>query len=532
MPQGGKRNVSDLTKLQTGGKKELGVIQYQARQVTPARVNPVYLLAAQRLKAKRDSMPPRSDPVAWMEQNYYIPETRAPIQFEAYQARALREALALDKNGLFKYSTIIWSEPKKSGKTSVAAAIVDWVMSEMPYASAKIVANDLEQADSRAAKMLRTNFKLHPREGVEVLQSRNLIRYPNGSEVQSIAIDPSGEAGANDNIISFDELWGAHEKAKETMWTEMTVSPLKFGKGFRLVTSYAGHLGESNLLFSLYQQGVDEHAQFPGVGVRFDWCDEFDPPLECYHNDAARLFCLWNTVPRLPWQTPDYYASEATILATGEFNRIHRNQWSAAVEQFVPIEWWDACYDAQMPPPAEDELFIVALDAAVSHDCFGIVGVSRRGDDVYLRFSRAWSPPKGGTISFTNLADADDIEYPEGQLRQLYRDHKTLEFPYDPTHLSEMPKRLMRDGYGFYRPFNQGKDRLIADKAFHDLIAGRKIHHDGDPFMRAHIQNANKETHDSKTLRIVKRAANLHIDLCVAASMACARVLHYNLGGE
>lgn len=520
--------------MQSNGRLVLADIMRAARE--PAQViNPILYQAAQRVRARRDTLLPTIDPVEWIEHEFYIPETRQPMKLAKYQARALREALSKDERGLFKYSTVIWADIKKSAKTSIAAAVVDYMLANMPFASAKFVANDLDQADSRAAKMLRTNFKLHPRADMLVVPSRNLIRYPNESEVLSIPIDPSGEAGGNDNIIAFDELWGAHEKAKQTMWTEMTLSPTKFGKSLRWVSSYAGHQGESELLWSLYQQGVDSEAQFPGAGHKFGWCDEFDPPLECYYNDAARLFCLWNTVPRLAWQTPEYYAQESATLTTSEFSRVHRNQWATAQEQFVPIEWWDACADESLNNLTWwlNEAHIVALDAAVSRDCFGIVGVARNRkfrDHVDVRFMKLWTPPKGGTIDFVNQQDPTDAQYPEGYLRKNYKRFNIIEHAYDPMHLSEMPKRLMRAGYGFYRVFPQNRERLVADKLLYDLIRDRRIHHNGKlTELRTHIQNANVETHDEKHLRIVKRAASLHIDLAVALSMACARALHYNL---
>lgn len=376
--------------------------------VATAVPNPILQVAIQRVKARRESMLPEVDPVEWIESQFFIPETRSPMTLAPYQARALREALSRDERGLFKYSTILWSDIKKSAKTSIAAGIADYLLANMSFSSAKFVANDLKQADSRVGKMIATNFRIHPRPGVKVTPSGYKVEYPNGSVCESVPIDPTGEAGGNDNIVEFDELWGAHEKAKETMWTEMTLSPTKFGKSFRLITSYAGHLGESELLWNLYLQGVDAEAQFPGQGKRFDWCDEFDPPLECYHNDAARLFCLWNTVPRLSWQTAEYYAEQASaITIASEYERIHRNRWASSIQTFVPIEWWDAC-KVDTLPPLNDNYLIAGVDGAVSFDSFGIVLVSRHGDKLAVRYVRKWDPPKGGKIQFVNEKEPSD----------------------------------------------------------------------------------------------------------------------------
>jgi phage terminase large subunit-like protein len=73
-------------------------------------------------------------------------------------------------------------------------------------------------------------------------------------------------------------------------------------------------------------------------------------------------------------------------------------------------------------------------------------------------------------------------------------------------------------------PFPQGAARLEADKGLLDLIEQRRIAHDGDATLRAHLDNANrKQDADGRRLRIVKRRQSQKIDLAVALSMACAR---------
>ena len=166
----------------------------------------------------------------------------------------------------------------------------------------------------------------------------------------------------------------------------------------------------------------------------------------------------------------------------------------------------------------------------ISAAVVGIIAVSRHGDKGAVRYIAEWKPPRGGKIQFVNLEDADDIDYPEGVCRFLHRNYNVLEFAYDQTHLAEMTGRLQKGGFGFYKVFSQGRDRLVSDKMLYDLIARKGIMHNGDPRLRAHIQNANAEIKGDKTIRIVKRAPSLHIDLAVALSMSCQRALHYRIG--
>src|SRR5512143_1363717 len=71
-----------------------------------------------------------SDLVEWIEREFFIPESRhdpvlhGRIGLQDYQRDALREALSRDENGNFKYSIIVWSDIKKSAKSTIAASVV------------------------------------------------------------------------------------------------------------------------------------------------------------------------------------------------------------------------------------------------------------------------------------------------------------------------------------------------------------------------------------------------------------------------
>lgn len=304
--------------------------------------------------------------------------------------------------------------------------------------------------------------------------------------------------------------------------TEATLPPNKFGYSQRWVETYAGFTGESPLLEQMYEMGVKQGRQLTLPGAPSD--------LEVYANEAARLFVMWNTQPRLPWQSPEYYASEAAVLAPNEFQRVHRNQWVSSSEAFVPMEWWDACQitDASPVPPLTDRRSLVfAVDAGVSSDCFAVVGVERiKGskkdkseDKIIVRYAKAWYPPKGGKL---------DFELPETEIRRLHNKYRVLEWAYDQYQLHDMATRLRKKRVGWWNPFNQSATRFIADKNLYDLIRSGRLYHDGDPVLRDHVANANVEVKSEK-MRLVKRAEYLKIDLTVALSMAAYEALRLNL---
>lgn len=453
----------------------------------------------------------RPDPIEWIEREFWIPELNGPIQLAPYQKRCLTEALGTDSRGLFRYSTIVWSDIKKSIKSTIAAAVAAWMCANTWYGQVISVANDLKQADSRVAYYYRRALELNKELGkrTKITPSGYKVQWDNHTLFEAVPIDPKGEAGGGADMIIYSELWGANSKAQQLMWSETTLSPLKFGRSFRWVESYAGYTGESPTLEMLYRTGKEEGRQL--------W-----PDLPVWVNDNARLFLLWNETPRLPWQTPEYYATEAATLLPAEFERLHRNRWVSSEAQFVPDAWWAAC-KSELPEIQDNECAVFALDAGVSNDCFAIVGVIRdpaNPSGVVVRYARAWKPEGGQQLDFAE---------PEAEIRRIAGGHNVVEWAYDPYQLHSMCTRLGNEGVGWFREFKQGEDRTVADKQLFDLIRDRHIRHGGDPVLTQHIQNANAKNEGENKLRIVKRADHLKIDLAVALSMATAECLRLNL---
>jgi hypothetical protein len=327
------------------------------------------------------------------------------------------------------------------------------------------------------------------------------------------------------------ELWGANQQAQQRMWGEMTLSPTKAGKSFRWVESYAGYTEESLLLYSLYALGTQQGKLL--------WPDKLYPvtggaptPLELYVNEEAKMLCLWNTQPRCKWQTPEYYRSEEKILLPSDFRRMHRNQWVSSTETFLPMEWFDACRRSNESWPEVDKKhnsFIIALDAATTNDNFGLFLGCRHPkcpNDVLTILAQKWVPVNG-KIDFQGTEEKPG---PELVLRRLVKEYNVIEVAYDPTQLYDMCNRLYKEGLAWFRPFNQGQARLIADSQLRDLVREKHFWHRGESDLREHFNNANAQIDSEEhKIRIVKRVENLKIDLCVAASMCCHELLRLNL---
>jgi phage terminase large subunit-like protein len=477
--------------------------------------------------------------VNWIENEFLIPETRnnphlhGRMILQPYQRDVLNEALTPDENGRYKYSIIVWSDIKKSAKSTIAAAVNLYRASFTEFGEFYVVANDLKQADSRVNHYLRRAIQLNPKLRSKYKMQGYRITTPAGAYIEAIPIDPSGEAGTNADMVTFSELWGANEDAKQAMWSEMTIPPAKHGHAFRWIESYAGFTEESELLYSLYELGVKQ-GELLWPDRLYNVTEGQPTQLEVYVNKAAGMLCLWNTQPRCPWQTKEYYAGEQQIIPPNQFARIHRNQWVSSTETFVPMEWVYACQRDASDWPAVDitrQPMVLSMDAATSNDNFGIWMGCRhpqKPDEVLTIYAQRWIPNHAGKIDFQGT---DDDPGPEKMLRKLQKSYNIVQICYDPYQLYDFCNRLKKEGMPvWFKEFNQGNERLLADSQLRDLIRDRRFWHRGEPDLIDHLQNANAklDEQDSK-VRIVKRVDRLKIDLAVAASMGAHTLLKLNL---
>ncbi len=505
--------------------------------------------ARRRLEAELDRRQLGHDVTAWAERHFYIEDTEAPIVLAPHQKAVLRYCLTRNAQGRLPFKTVIWSEPKKGGKTTVAGLVARWAAESWGrYGEILCVGNDVDQARERGFAKLKQSIELTPGykrakdtlPGRWKLTAKEAVCLLTGTRVKAVATDYQGEAGANPTLSVWTELWGFIHKADLRFWGEMAPSPTR-PDSIRWVESYAGFEGESELLYNLYRSAVlnGHHMTAGELGdlSAFQESPNADSPVPCYVNAPASIFAYWDEgdgAHRQPWQQGDhgaqYYASEAATQTPPQYTRIHLNRWVSAESSFIEIEWWDSCPKTTGPLlPGNRTPVILALDAAVSGDCFGLVGITRIGQqapeepvDIAVRFVRKWAPPPGGSIDFAG---------PEAAVRELCTAFNVVEVAYDPYQLHDLATRLQKDHVAWFRPFSQGEERLRADKGLYDMIVHRRIHHDGHPDLREHLTNANakQQPNEDSKLRLVKKAESRKVDLAVCLSMANAECQRLNL---
>lgn len=543
-------------------------------------------LAAREEQEKIGALAYQSDIADWGERHFYIPQTGDPIVIPLHQKAVLRYFFTRRENGHFPFQNIVYSTIKKSGKSTIAGLIARWFAeTQGRYKEIMTIGNDLEQAKDRSFKEVVRSLEMTPgynyarsnlpgRWWVNKLSLRCVLT---GSSIKAIAVDAKGEAGGQQSMTIWTELWGAEDIEAKRFWDEMQPIPT-VPDSLRLVETYAGYDGESELLRRLYDSGMEGRQLTAGEVAQLVCRPEipgqsFQDFVDCWHetrgdpdvlipiwsNPQAGIGMYWDSgmnARRMPWQhmflegredglcadckctwkahdigitAEEYYRVAEAQGPPQAYRRLHLNEWVGAESQFVPMESWDACGHVHDIPPIQDgdrTMLVVSADAAVTGDCFGIVAVTRCPKDhdcVDVRALKKWDPKESGGV--INMQEAEDF------LRKVCQLYNVVQICYDPFQLENMAQRLRKDGVAWLDPFIQAGDRLKADSQLYDMVISRRIHHSGETELREHIANANAKVQpneDSK-LRIVKKNTGKKIDLAVALSMAVARCLYLRI---
>lgn len=525
-------------------------------------------------------------PSDWLQTHFYIPEPRdpetgeyygnqpGPIRLSKLQCRILDEALSKKihprwNTPVFKYTTILWSTIKKSGKSTIASGAMLYVMYHTPYGRAFCLANDGIQSNDILFGPIYTCIDLHQKIGgifKGVRANLDDVLLPNMARIESLPCDAVGNAGKEPTMTAWSELHGFETEIKRKLYAEMTVPPTRFGRSIRWIETYAGYQGVSELLWDVYQTGAIQGTPHPDF---MDVLSEGEPVVRV--NEAASLFCYWDHEPRMAWQLGEegqrYYQQEAKMLQPSEFERLHKNHWVTPVGSLIQPEWWDACGDVLVKPLIEDRTpVVVSVDAATENDCVSLVGLTRNAlrpeTDVDVIACKIFRP--GGLRSTINLTETVGktlidwglrwnivcVVYDYFQMEKLVQDFRRGQVTLSPEELAGMDAEQVEAHLGrirkavqrWYFKFNQQALRAVADKQLYDMIVARQIHWNpedkdwdiaprgNEETLTKHIKQAGVSKSNGQ-FRILKLSNDLKVDGAVSLSMGVYKCLSLTIGG-
>lgn len=472
-------------------------------------------------------------PVSWIEEHFIDPVTSNLIELQPHQKRILRKALQMDDNGRSRYSLVVWSEPKKSGKTAIAGAVGTYVACNIEAPNEiSCLANDQEQSAGRIfAAMIPTlealGWKVPPTLSG---QKQNPFMYHPEIQtvVKAITTDYKKQAGGNQGLSLWSELWAYKGERLTRLWEEMTPPPTrKFS--MRWVETYAGFKGENLLLQNIYSRVFKDFEEIElQPGVVKPW-----PDLPVYELDGGTTLVYWSHDHRMPWQTEAYYVAQRIDLRPMAFIRLHTNWWVESAELFITDDMWKLSI-RQLPE--EGKGFTFAIDVSKNGDTTALTGSKRIGDLVHTAYVDTWEPEPGQEVPYADM---------ETRIVELWKSG-ILKPPlwYDPYQMVYLAQRLRSKGLAC-KEFGQAGPRLRSDTFLYVMYRDGKIINVANPRLRQHVLAATaKETgeklkivpaKEERVIRIIKpdegQESLRKVDCAVAQSMSVYAAWHSKDGG-
>lgn len=416
-------------------------------------------------------------------------DTVSVIPFHLWPAQ--RDALDLIER---EPQTIIL-KARQLGISWLCIAYALWLCLFHPNKLVMVFSKDQDSANEMIRRAKGIYQRLQRKPATMNVDNVTTIGWSNGSRIKSFAATEDAGSSYTASLTIIDEF--AKMRYANELYTSVMPTIADGGKMIILSTAR----GEGNPFHKLWESAVKRANSF--CALFLPWSARPDRTTEWYAATGADAISSAHHQQEYP-ATPD-----EAFVSIGE-------------DRFLSsILLWDACHE-DLPPLGRDEPMIVAIDAGVSNDSFGLVGVTAhpsRSGDYAVRIAQEWKPPHNGKIDFRGSADAPG---PDWTIRHiLVPKYAIVQVVYDPYQLESLCADLMHDGVIQCVPFTQQRDRLEADKFLYDTILARRIAHDGNADLRRHIDNANRKVDlESRKLRIVKREESLKIDLSVCLSMA------------
>lgn len=449
----------------------------------------------------------------------YLPD-HVPPRLAAWSAyhRPILDHLFPSGESELPYSRIVWSCPKKSAKSTLAAALHLWfALFVAPGGEQYVLANDLEGGRNRVFSYVRRALELNPilRRGTDWRASQDTIQLRNGTLIRAVANDVRGEAGGNHTLATFDEAWGVVYERGVRLATEFSPVPTRRHS----LTFYTGYQGWANSLW--WHNLIDEGLRGEPV-PELSHLENGDGQPACWRN--GRLFVYYDHVPRMAWHTPQYLAEQRRALPEAEYLRVWENRRVGGANALCTAAHWDSLYDSALSPLQADDPrpVVFGVDAATQHDSTALVACAWEAatQRVQVVYSRVWAPEAGRPLSLHESIGAE--------LARLAAQCRIVAVYYDPYQMIALAEWLQTRLNLPMIAFGQGAPRLQSDGHLYQLLSEGRLRHTGDSALRQHVLNAALQLSE-RGYRLVKGAGQ--IDAAVALSMAAFGAARL-LGGE
>lgn len=467
----------------------------------------------------------------------------SPLELQPFQDELIGEILERRRDpttGAWKRrrNEILVGVARKNAKTTLTAALALTLLTldGEPGGNVIIAAGKRDQARllfrAAASMALQSTIGGKPlgakRAGDGWLQiQRDRIYFPDlDASIIPVSADAQNEQGLNPNVAIVDELHVAAEKNRDLYDALITAQGARENPLMISLTT-AGPI-PAGPCYDLYRYGKEIES-----GLRSDdsfmmrWfeaapeADVDDPEAWRAANPGLDSIVMRSFLQRqskavLEGRLPEY-----------SFRRLHLNQWTTASERWLPYtKWQEGGAPAVIP---EGSLVMMAIDAAVSRDTFGVSTVYVEPDAIEIMYENEagllvprtvsvahWITKKFEAPRDGDYIDPADVETYVLGMAARYRIEKC---GYDPAYMGLLASALKDRGVPM-EPFPQSPERMTrATETLQRLVLDGRIRHGNDPVLNKEMGGVGTAPTE-RGVRISKRKSGLKVDCVVSGIMA------------
>ena len=442
-----------------------------------------------------------------------------PLILRPWQKSLLEHLFAWDEDGL-RHRVSLVGMPRKSGKSAVGAALGLYSLILGPRGGEVYsVAAEKEQARIVFADAKRT-VEASPELSALTKLYRDAIELPSFNSVYRVlSAESVTKEGLSPTTVIFDEL---HAQPDRELFDVFSLAMGARGKLATLIAiTTAGvrsdRTGKDSIAFTLYNYGKRLASGEEKDDTFFmAW---WEAPEGADHRDPETWRAANPGFGDLNAESDFHSAIKRTPEA--EFRIKRCNQWVSSVETWLPAGSWDECA-GEVTLTSDDEI-VLGFDGSYNGDASVIVGaiVPKNTDDpVRVFMVKAWEKD----LEHDGPEWRVDIGEVEQTVLDFCRNHNVKEIACDPFRWQRSMEFLENQGLPVVA-FPQSPQRMIkACAGFFDLVAEKRLVHDGDPLLARHIGNtAIKLTPAGPHIKKENPNSPRKIDAAVAAILAVDR---------
>lgn len=303
-----------------------------------------------------------------------------------WQRTVVQGATELTEHGLYKYSKVLITVPRQSGKTTVLGPVKLHRIMTRPNSTAFSSAQTGKDADKRMRDLIQLTVgsPLAPLFKPRYAAGSMGLSLANGSRLSTFA-GPENIHGETPILVDLDEIW-AHDQAKGVDFAG-AIGPAQstlegYAQWWNISTRGTANSG---MLNEMLEQG---YAGVPGLFLA-DWsapdgADVYEPKVWWVFHPA-----LGNTI------SEGVIAKEAGSMPRGEFIRAYANRQAEIIgDPIMAPDDWEAMHAVAMPVPSRRDI-VVTYETHQGHSA---VMATWRGDDETPRTRVLHAAPGDGWV--------------------------------------------------------------------------------------------------------------------------------------